>query len=612
MAKLAKPTVEDILKLYDDTERLYAESGLYQQFDTDDKMYELDFANELNLPVEFEKEGIVLPTARDIVDTCVDHTSISNARVQVTAKGPSKKEQEKAEMQRKFGLGVLYRNNVEATIAPLRVSAKHYWVNGLTVIKDVWDADRYLDKPERKEDESENEYGDRIDKWRSESHDSIPIVIQAVHPRNIMLDPYHDGKLYVFETREELAYNVMAKYPNWRNLEGKRITEKVKHITCFIGDYRCELYDKDPVLKAQGGVVKTRYGFIPYVPIDTGLGNITADNNLKKRYVGILRYIKDLLISESRDYSIGDVILKRTAFPWGYLKGAKASEIIEIYQQFGQYQALPEGVEIVDMSPKAPPDALLTWMSVASQYLAAHGAPNSVRGLGETGVRSGADRRLLLAEASSRYTYSNEAFQHGVARVLSNCARIMKNVIPGNLNVWARTPVDEFDLEVEKDMLEEPFTFYVKFNPVSPEEDYRQHDDLERMVKAGILTVQTAREKLPDVDPKKLRREELKEEIRKSPAYLQVRDQFIAAQLAQRLAALQAKDQITSGQVPPLTPPATPQPGVEQPQPPMGGMVPPIPNVAPIGSGQAMQNELRNQRSGVSMTQQGQGGGGAR
>lgn len=607
--KNSKPTVEEILELYDDCVSKYSVSGIDTQFADDEKLYELDFKSELLLPDEFKQEGIVLPTARDLVDTCVDHTDVFNARVFVNRKGTSKKSEDEQNLLRKFGLGVLYRNNVEATVAPIRVAAKHYWLHGLGIIKTVWDADRWMDKPEQKKGESDIEYAVRIDEWRAMKDDSIPIVMQGIYPGNVMFDPYGTEQ-YVFETNEELAFNVRQQFPGWKNPQGKKAAETVDHISFWTKDWRCELYDRQAIK-----LVHHTYGFIPYVPIDTGLGNINRAKDMKKRYVGVLRYVRDLLLSESRDYSIGDVILKRTAFPWGYLKGPNAGAVKDIFQKFGEYNPLPDGVDIVDMAPKVPPQALLTWLSVASEYLAGHAAPNAVRGMGEEGVRSGSDRRQLIAEASVRYQYSNEAFRNGVAKALSNCARIMKNVVPGDISVWAKTPTDEFDIEIKKAEMTEPFTFYVEFAPVSEEDEYRRHDDLERLYKSGLVTASWARKQMSNVDPQEMDLEVEIEKLKNSPMVQTVMEQYAAGKIME---AMTKRSQAESLENPPPAPVFAQEQGLGNAGATPAGsgapgrrLVPPNLEITTPGSAQGLQNQMAQNRSQKPMNPtQGLGGGG--
>lgn len=600
--KKGKPSFEEIKDdLYPKCKKLYGEK-LFPKFEEDQKYYELDFQSELNLPVEFADEGIVLPTARDFVDVFVDHIDIANARVFVNRKGTSNISLEDAEMMRKFYLGLIHRTNVESDISPWRVAAKHYALHGLTILKTVWDADRWPDKPAQKENESEDAYAKRIDEWRSQTHESLPIVIQAISPRCVMPDPSYGGRMFVIEEHKKIALDVSKRWPHWRNPNGKNAGDEVDFVSYWDDTYRCDFIDGEPILKVKGGVAKHNYGFIPYVFIDSGLGNISYDARPEMRYVGILRYIMDLLISESRDYSISDVVLKREAWPWYSIEGENANLVTEVDQYYGKGNRLPSGTSIEFKTPQVPPEALNQHLYRTADYLAAHAAPRSVRGLSESGVRSGADRRLVIAEASARYRYSEDAFRNGTAKVLTNCARLLKNVIPGDVRVWARTPTDEFDDVIKKEKMKEPFTCYVEFAPISEEDEYRRHDDLRQLIAGGIITKRWARTQMSNVDPIAMEKQERKELLRQLPSYNQVLDQYLAAKAGEALGGAggaggaQVGEQLTPREV---------EAGRR--------LVPPIPQRAPLGSAQETQNQLKAARRPVpTYPGQGEGGGGAR
>lgn len=598
-----RPSVDEVLAMYDACKKRYDESGIFNEWDDDERFYELDFTADLLLPTEFRQEGIVLPTARDMVDACSDHTNVDNIRIYVSKKGESHKSDEEKEMLRKFAHGVVHRNNVEQSISPFQVAKKHYWNLGLAVFKTVWDADLYIDKPEKKKGESNDAYAARVDAWRADTHDSIPIVVKAVHPKTIMLDPFFDGGTFVFETRNELVYDVKQRYPNWPT--DKKLSDEVEHISFWSQSCRCELYDRIPIPKRNKDVYEHTYGFIPYTVIDTGLGNVTADNDLKKRYVGVLRYIRQLLLSESRNYSLGDIITKREIFPWGYLTGPNAGEVKHVYQKYGEWQALPEDVELHFMESRTATHALFQWIQAPADYIAGHAAPRVTRGLGESGVRSGSDRARIEAQAAMRYQYANKAFEHGVAKVLSNCARIMKNVVPGDIYVWAKTPTDEFDVEIKKEMMKEPFVYYVEFSSQNEEDEYRRHDDLERMVQSGLVTREWARGQMSNVDPKALERQEIREALKQ--AGIPVYQQAFAAKAQIALQRNQAAEGLEQG-IPPMQP-AQPAPPEEA-----GRRMSPVNRpTAPPNSGEEMTNRLRQMRSQTPMNPyQGAGGGGNR
>ncbi len=602
-----KPTFEDIKSiLIPKCVEYYG--PLYGKFEKDEQFYELDFKGLLHIPDEFEREGIVLPTARDMVDTFVDHIDVSNARIAVNKKGVFKSSKEDAEVMRKFYHGVNYMINLNPDIIPARVGAKHYALHGLTIFKTLWNADIWPDKPLRKEGQSEEEYVAKLNKWEGEAEDIFPLTVQAVNPRNIMPDPSYGPRGFVIERHKILVINAKKKWPHWDNhwgnLKGLQLADELEYDIYFDGIYRCDLVDGEPILKVRGGVGKHGYGFIPYVFIDAGLGNQSYESKPEMRYVGMLRYMFDPIIAESRVFSIADIILAREAWGGGYITGPAAAAFEKITKKFGEYTFVPDGVEFHEWGRDTPPAMLADHQARAADYIAAHAAPRSVRGLSESGVRSGADRRAIIAEASTRYQYSKDAFKNGWARVLINCAKIYKNVIPANTRMYALTPADEdIDEVIDREKMKEPFTCYVEFSPISEEDEYRRHDDLERMIESGLVTRPWARKQMSNVDPKAMELEEEVEKLNNDPNLQELVSRAAAGKLNERLMALG------------MQPVMPPQQGMPPGGAPMGGnrpMVPGIPNIASLGSAQDLQTKLKAQRSPNPIhPMQGRGGGGS-
>ncbi len=605
MAEKTKPTWQEILELYDRCKEIYVKSGLQKAFDEDTRYYELDFATELNIPAEFKKDATVLPTARDRLDALVDHTDISHARIFVNKKGETNISKESAEMLRKFALGLIHRTNVEADISPLRISSKHYWLHGVTWIKTVYDADNWLDRPFKKDSESDEDFNIRLDEWRDKTHTSLPIVIQAVNPSNIIPDPYNAGRNFVFEVRKQLVSDIkkMSWAKDWDSA-GKEEDAEVERIEYSDKQYRCIFIDREPVWKVDGGVIEHKYGFIPYTAIESGLGNVDIENNPVKRYVGILRYMKKLLVSQSSIYSMCDILTKMETMTGGYITGVDAKNLPKISQAYGKWTPIGDkDIKFNKWERNLAPREAYAHLAYITDLIDIHSAPRSMFGLGEEGVRSGADRQLVLAEAQAKLNYSKDAFANGWAQVLTKCAKLVKNVIPGDFEIWARTPSDEFDEVIKKSLFKEPFNFYVEFSPISDEDEYRRHEDLMRMFQSGLYTKQHARSKLPDVDVKALEKQELKELLRGSPQYLQM--------LADNFVGLVQQAMMQAGIPMPMMNPME-QGG----QPPQGGggtarpLTTKVPNRAQPGSEGAMLNGLRNQYGTNPKGQQGQGGGG--
>lgn len=597
-----KPTIDEIKKEFEFCKTHY--SKLRTCYEDDEKFYNLDFKDKLNIPNEFERDRVILPTARDVVDTGINHTNIFNARVFTNRKGTSNISKESTEMLRKLGLGIIHGINVESRIAPAHVGAKHYWKHGLAVFKTVFDADRWVDKPEQG-NKDKDAYAKELDEWRAGQHLSLPIVIKAINPYHIMPDPYTGGDYYVIEWYQRKLYDVKRIWPQYKDKKARDPEEMIETFSFWTDKYRAEFVENEPVLRIPGGVVDHKYGFNPYTLIESGLGDEDTDNKPENRYVGLLRKINDLLVSESLNYSLHNILMTLETLGGGYVTGADAETLGTIKKEYGKYWPVgTKDVEFHEWESKVPPEASARHLALTHDYISAHAAPRSTRGLSEVGVRSGADRRLIIAEASAIYQYATPAFQNGWAQILSKCAMLVKNVIPGDFEIWTKTPTDEFDVVVKKDLIREPFNYYVEFAPISEEDEYRRQDSLLKMWNGGqgITTQEWTWNQMSNVDPERMRKQQEKENLRRMPSYNQIKDQTLAMLYQQALQLYGLQGQPQGGVVP-----GTPQgeAGGQRP------LVPGIPNMAPLGSAQDLDNQLRNLvKQGSSGIQGGQGLGG--
>ena len=531
-----------------------------------------------------------------MIDANVDHIDVTNARIRVNKSATTEIGLEEAEMKRKFYMGVMYRTNVEAAISEWRRGAKHYALHGMTVFKTVWNADLWPDKPIQK-DQSDETYAKTIEKWEGKTEKIFPVSISAIHPANIRQDPHHIKPEYFIETHEKACFGVMNHFKKWSNPMDRQPEDKVDWVEWWDGEWRCLLIDNEPIFKVKGGLVKHKYGFLPYVPIESGLGNLSIDGDFLMRYVGGIRYMKDILIAESRAYSIAEYILKSGAWPYTTITGGEEARALEeLPFKYGEFKYLGPDTKIEKHSPDVPPDALRTWLGITADYISSHAAPPSSRGMGESGVRSGADRRLIMSEASLRFAHSIPAFRHGTARVLTNCIKLFKNVIPGNVRMWSQVPGDEWDVVIKKDKLEEPFNCEVEFAPINEEYEYRKEDNLRMNLQTGLETRRSARRKLSNVDPIAMEEEELRSQIRDAITPTFVQKAVDAAGMA--VAQQEAANQMRSGK----------QPQQQQ----MGGMTTGIPQARPTqGSPQQIAQQRQGQTSPLNPGQ-GMGGGGSR
>ena len=588
-----KPTKSDIMGKLISLKSLYSARNI--AFDQDDLYYEMQFRDKLGLPEEYKEDGVVLPTVRDIVDAGTNHVSTVYARFFRPMRGTDEVAKDQAEMLRKFDMAMFYRTKIESDISPWRTASKHGCLYGMWCFETLYDENKVPEEPEQEKGETEDEFKDRMDIYNGELYDVLPIGIRSVHPRNVYPDP--SGNYMITEETKTIS-QARAEWPNWTApvvgvaTAGAGSYQDVVQVTYMDKKWRAIYVNNEPMLTAgdKEGVLEHDYGFVPYVIGFSGLGNQSKSSKPEIKAVGLVRYLLPLLRSESFAYSVYNIVLKSQSWPITFVSGPGAAALTTIKMKYGKIYEKPAGTTLEEYVKAPPPEFVMQHLSYTSSILAASGAPRSVRGLGETGVRSGTDRAQVISEARLRYDSIMEQLQLSTAKVMSNCTKIAERVVPEDFHIWARTPNEEFDFRVERKKIKHHYTTFVEFTPVSAEEEARRHADMENLVKTGIISSATARRRyMSHLDPEAEDIRVEAEKLRNDPAVRQVVAQLVAQELAGEMARLGKIKALQSGQLPPMQQPG--QPGQAPPGQPQ-----------PLASGQGMAQAVS------AMARQGMGG----
>ncbi|KKN27047.1 hypothetical protein LCGC14_0868550 [marine sediment metagenome] len=541
-------------------------SGRNTSFDLDDQYYELMFRDRLGLPEEYKEDGIVLPTARDIVDAGTNHVATVFARFLRPMRGMGQEAQEQAEMLRKFDTAMFYRTKMEASISPWRVAARHACTYGMWCFESLYNERKLPDMPEKETDETDDEFADRMSIYDGELYDALPISIRAVHPRNVF--PSINGDFMIIEESKTLL-QAQSEWPQ-SNMKlmvsgvvmgggnagdgvvtgAGRSAVQVMYMDKF---YRAIYVNQVSVLPTADaeGIVGHDYGHVPYVVGFSGLGNEDAVAKPEKQAVGLIRYLRPLLRAESFAYSVYNIVIKAHSWPITFVSGPGAAAIANIKLKFGKIYEKPAGVTIEDYVKAPPPDLVMQHMTYTNAVLSASGAPRSVRGLPEAGVRSGTDRAQIINKAKMKYDSILEQMQLCTSKVMANCTKIAERVIPEDFHLWAKSPDEEIDFRIDRKKIKHHYTTFCEFTSVSPEEEARRHADMMNLVKSGIMSSTTGRRRyLSHIDPEAEDIRVEAERLRLNPEVQQVMGSIVASVLAGEAARLMKIKQLQAGQTP--------------------------------------------------------------
>ncbi len=484
-------TKADVIQLEKDMKTHF--SGLIAEMKIDEKYHDLDISDDLSLPDKFKDQAVVLPTSREVVETAVDHVSPTNRRIDVPRRANNQAAAKQTKLLRRFYAAILTFLEIGPPVSPYREMLKHLTVWGISIVKFIYDERKWMDKPTSGNQEA-------LEDWRNFQATNMPFTLQVLHPSEVLFDPWHDPAEWVVQSSKKYVADLISTYPDWGNPKKKKLTDKANVIEYWSTSQRAVLIDKtDWGLK--GGIIPNESTIHPYIIGASGLGIDGADHKPEKRFVGILRYLRGILRSESRNYSIADIIMKSGAWPVRVLVGEKANEVGPLQLEYGTMQSLPEGVTIQDLSPVLPPEMVLSHMSLSNNIISAAAAPRVVRGGQNPGTRAGFQQQLAIGEARLRYAPLAEAIERMMTQIGVKAGIYMEKVVPGSVSLGAGATNEVFASISGKDFRGH-HALRVKVNVLAPEDEIRKQQGVINLVGAGLMSPAAAIETLfPAVDP---------------------------------------------------------------------------------------------------------------
>lgn len=496
--------------------------GLYskaeERYRWDDKFYKLDFQYLLSLPDEFQDQGVTLPTAREVVDTAAAHIEPQFRRVIVPRRDTGDKATEQAVKLRTFYDALLTYFEKRTSPSPFRDAAKHLALYGMSCMKLMYDRTKSPKKPVQASDETPEEYADRMEDWDINRTWTMPFTLNIPHPSNVFPDPWHDSPEWVIEYHKIKTGQLAAMYPEWSNPLNRKPTTNVEMWEYWDNHKRIIIADGKSVFRtADGELEESRehdMGVHPYIFGASGLGHIDSERNPEFIYVGMLRFIYDVLLSESRQYSVADIVLKAGAWPERVASGERASELGEDFElKPGTVKVLPDGVEIKNLTPEMVDQMVFQFLGVSSSIISQATAPRVLTGGRVPGTASGFDQQITLSQARIRYKPLATAMEKMLTEMCMKAGIMMEKLKVPSMTLSVGVQEDEF-MRVGGSDWKGHRGVAVEINVLEPEDDVRKHQDIINRVAAGVTPLLEAmKETHPNRDPQRLYRQRIKEDI---------------------------------------------------------------------------------------------------
>ena len=290
-------------------------------------------------------------------------------------------------------------------------------------------------EPEPYEDETDEEFEERIDHWRAAQPEEVwevrhrrknPIVFQRRDPRVVRWREADDGELLVvvehYQTSKVEALHAFARYEETAHALRNLMPDELVWVDdVWIGRYRCLILNDIPLFEVGGvgphrGIAEHGYPEMPYVVVP--FRELTFDD-MERRYRGMLTNAAGLYPIESNVLTMQVWMLAINAWRTylGWTKDGREIQIrpgqyIPIDQRIGEYLQMLEGQPV--------PDELLQTNSVVDNYIQRNGVAQGPRSA--EGTRSAQQLWAIQSMRTLKIESAKDALVRAITRALELAA----------------------------------------------------------------------------------------------------------------------------------------------------------------------------------------------
>jgi len=434
------------------------------------------------------------PAARKQVDAAVAHVLALDEKVEMpVSETKDSKERVSAFVQ----FGTSYINRINQMCNMRRICTKHGFLYGMHVRKGPIYVPRLA--PDKKKDEFELDYKDRIKEFEKSLEYSFPFYHRAVHPKNILYDNI-DNPTIVFERFARKALSIRKEFPKWKS--SAKDYEDVDWWECWTATQRFYFMGT----KAKGNVQSIEetsnvYGFIPYFIGDSGFGLDTGDDKPGSRVAGL---ISPALSSYKMEMRL------KTAVAYGFEFGVYGQRSInkaptsdlKISNMPGEVSEIPDHYKYkVEDSPKVMADAynFLSLIREEQEMITTRAAMGATK----NPYQAASALNINVSEAKLQFGGMAEAWEKNMSAMLNNSFWLIKNVIKepvgiqGNFGTKSAVTVKPAQIDTNE------HRFYVELDAMVPEQRDRRIMLGLRMFMSNALSWETCCKQYWDIDSEK-------------------------------------------------------------------------------------------------------------